>query len=62
MQLRLLIMLIALGSTTIPWSAVALDSADSEATNAALQTEVAQLQGTTATATLTPPALCPGQF
>ena len=51
MLLRLLIVLLVLGSTTIPWSAVAQNSPDPEATIAALQTEVAQLQGATATAT-----------
>src|SRR5687767_12395152 len=51
MLLRLLIVLIVLGSTTIPWSSAAQDSPDPEATIAALQTEVAELQGATATAT-----------
>src|SRR5215211_2572883 len=51
MLLRLLIILFLLGSTTIPWSASAQDSPDPEATIAALQTEVAELQGATAAAT-----------
>lgn len=50
MLLRLLIVLIVLGFT-IPWSAGAQDSADPKATISALQTEVAELQGATATAT-----------
>src|SRR5215211_6089158 len=49
--LRLLIVLLVLCSTTIPLSAVAQDTPDPEATIAALQTEVAELQGASATAT-----------
>src|SRR5688500_12179718 len=56
MLFRLMIVLNLLGSTTIPWSTAAQDSPDPEATIAALQTEVAQLQGATAAATPSPAA------